>query len=184
MRKIIVWEFLSLDGVMESPDQWVNPYYSEDVAECIKQQNLASEVILLGRVTYEAFITFWPLQTHNEFGFSDKLNAMPKFVVSSTLQKAEWNNTTIIKKNAVEEIAWLKQTPGGDIGVTGSAALVQAMLQAELIDEFHLLVFPVVLGQGFHLFQEYQTLSLKLIETRAFKSGAVFLSYQTVKKNE
>lgn len=183
MRKIIAWEFISLNGIVESPDQWIEPYQTDDVDAFIKEQNLASDAILLGRRTYEALITFWPFQTHNEFGFADKLNAMPKFVVSSTLQKAEWNNTTIINENMLEEVARLKQQPiGGSIGMIGSPTLIQALSQAGLIDIFHLLVYPIVLDKGMHFFQDDKKLDLKLIESRPFRSGVVLLSYQLDRK--
>src|SRR5260221_5869035 len=103
MRKIIVGMFLSLDGVMESPEKWQFPYQSPDAAEFTKQQILSSDVLILGRHTYEAFAPFWPTQTHNEFGIADKLNSQPKFIVSSTMKQANWNNSTIISKNPIEE---------------------------------------------------------------------------------
>ncbi len=178
MRRLIVWEFLSLDGVMEAPEQWVIPYQSPDVAGFIQAQNLAVDAILLGRVTYEAFAAYWPSQTHSEFGIADKLNSEPKLVVSSTLEKAGWNNSTLITKNAVKEIARLKQQPGGDIGVTGSALLVQSLMQAALVDEFQLTIYPLILEGGKRLFPEGRTMNLKLIEARSFNSGVVLLRYQ------
>src|SRR5690348_15140179 len=130
MRKIFVWEFLSLDGVMESPEKWVDFYADDEVSEFIKQENLACEALILGRLTYEAFITFWPSQTNNEFGFADHLNKIPKYVISSTLKQADWNNSRIIHgKTAMEEIAKLKQGAGGPIGITGSGTLIKAMLK-------------------------------------------------------
>lgn len=179
MRKLIVWEFVSLDGVMEFPEQWVMPFQSQDVAAFVTAQNLESDILLLGRATYEAFATFWPSQTHNEFGFAEKLNRMPKFVVSSTLNRAEWSNSVIINKNAVEEIGKLKQQPDGIIGLTGSATLVQSLMQTDLIDEYRLLVHPIVLGNGKRLFHDRVAIkTLKLVDTRSFSSGVVALSYQ------
>ena len=125
MRKIIVLEFVTVDGVMEAPEKWQFPYLSEDVAEFNKTQLLALDTLLLGRVTYEIFASSWPLRTNNEFGIADKLNSMPKFVVSSTIGKADWNNSTLIRENVIEEIAKLKERDGGDIGIVGSAALIQ-----------------------------------------------------------
>ena len=181
MRKLVVWEFLSLDSVIEAPEKWVFPYQSEDVAEAIKAQNLASDVLLLGRVTYETFASFWPTQTHNEFGFAEKLNSQPKVVVSSTLQKADWNNSTIIKDHVAESVTKLKQQPGGEIGITGSATLVQWLLEADLIDEFRLFVYPLVLGSGKRLFADGRKTTLKLVKTQPFSSGVVLLQYQSAK---
>ncbi len=179
MRKIIVSEFLTLDGVMEASEQWQPPYFSDDVAEEIRAEIHAADGSLLGRVTYEIFAAYWPLQTHNEFGIADKLNSEKKFVVSSTLEKAEWNNSTLIKGNVAEEVRKLKQQPGGDIRVVGSATLVQSLMQANLIDEYWLLVHPLVLGRGKRLFRDgIETTPLKLVEAKAFRSGVVLLCYQ------
>src|SRR5258708_5103130 len=178
MRKIIVAEFLTLDGVMEAPETWQFPFLSDDGAEFIQKGILALHAQLLGRVTYETFAGYWPLQTRNEFGIADKLNSMPKFVVSTTLDKADWNNSMLIKKNVIEEITKLKQQPGGDIGITGSATLVEALMRADLIDEFQLQVYPLVLGRGKRLFNEQMDMKgLKLIDTRTFTSQLPALIY-------
>ncbi|HLY26650.1 MAG TPA: dihydrofolate reductase family protein [Aggregatilineales bacterium] len=178
MRPVVVWEFMSLDGVMEAPEKWVFPYQSEDVAEAIKAQNLASDVLVLGRVTFETFASAWPKMTHNEFGFADKLNNQPKFVVSSTLQKAEWNNSMIINDHVIETINALKQQPGGEIGITGSATLVQSLLKANLVDELRLFVHPIVLGSGKRLFADGNHVTLKHVKVQPFSSGVVLLYYQ------
>ncbi len=136
---------------MEASEQWQPPYVSEDVAEAIQASIHTSEAMLLGRVTYELFAAYWPTQTKNEFGVADKMNSQPKFVVSSTLDKAEWHNTTLIKGNVVEEIRTLKQQPGGDIRLTGSATLAQALMQAGLVDTYWLLLHPLVRGRGSRL---------------------------------
>ncbi len=164
---------------MEASEQWQPPYFSDDVAEEIRAEIHAADGSLLGRVTYEIFAAYWPLQTHNEFGIADKLNSEKKFVVSSTLEKAEWNNSTLIKGNVAEEVRKLKQQPGGDIRVVGSATLVQSLMQANLIDEYWLLVHPLVLGRGKRLFRDgIETTPLKLVEAKAFRSGVVLLCYQ------
>jgi dihydrofolate reductase len=182
MRKIVVSEFLSVDGVMEAPEKWQFPYVSDDVAANIQAHILASDAVLLGRVTYETFAAYWPLQTHNEFGIADKLNSQPKFVVSTTLKKADWNNSTLIKGNVIEEIARLKQQPGGLIDVTGSATLVQSLAKAGLVDEYRLLVHPIVVGSGKHLFNEgTDTIGLKLVNLTTFSSGVVALTYDATK---
>ncbi len=179
MRKLIAYEYLTLDGVMESPEKWQFPYFSDDFTEFNKAQILSFDASLLGRVTYEIFASYWPLQTNNEFRLADKINSAPKFVVSSTLEKAEWNNSTLIKENAMEEISRLKQQDGGDIGIIGSAALVQSLMQTDLIDEYRLLIHPIIVGSGKRLFKEgTESTSLKLIETKVFDLGVVVLVYK------
>jgi dihydrofolate reductase len=182
MRKVIVAEFLTLDGVMEASEEWQPPYVSDDVAEEIRAEILGAEASLLGRTTYEIFAAYWPLQTHNEFGIADKLNSERKFVVSTTLERAQWNNSTLIKGNVVEEIRKLKQQPGGDIRIAGSATLVQSLMKAGLIDEYLLLVHPIVRGRGKRLFKDgMDTTALKLVETKSFSSGVVLLRYQPIR---
>ena len=179
MRKLIVAEFLTLDGVMEASEQWQPPYISEEVAEAIQANIHASDAALLGRVTYQMFAAYWPTQTNNEFGVADKLNSQPKFVVSSTLDKAEWNNTTLIKGNVIEEIRRLKQQVGGDIRLSGSATLAQSLMQAGLVDAYWLLLHPLVRGRGKRLFADgMESAHLKLLESKAFRSGVVLLRYE------
>jgi dihydrofolate reductase len=186
MRKIVVWEFMTLDGIVEAPEQWVNDYHSPDVADFVKAQNLEPDALLLGRVTYEAFISFWPHQTNNEFGFADKLNQMPKFIVSSTLAKTEWNNSHLIKAagkaHLVNAITAMKQEPGGSIGLTGSPTLVQFLSEHDLIDEYRLLLHPIVRSSGQRLFKDGSVgngmKTFKLVDCQPFSSGVVALSYQ------
>jgi dihydrofolate reductase len=183
MRKLIVSEFLTLDGVMEAPEQWQFPFISDDMAEDIKVHILESDVLLLGRVTYDIFAASWPQQTNNEFGIADKLNSQPKFVVSSTLKKAEWKPSTLIKDNAMEAIVKLKQQPGGSIAVTGSATLVQSLMKADLIDEYRLFIHPIILGSGMKLFKDgMDSITLKLVESKTFASGVIVVTYQSVRK--
>jgi dihydrofolate reductase len=185
LRKLIVSEFLTLDGVMESPEKWQSPYLSDDLLEIIQAQMLAYGAMLLGRVTYEEFAAYWPSQTHNEFGIADKMNSMPKLVVSSTLGKTEWHNSTLIKENVAEAITKLKQQAGEDIQVTGSATLVQSLMQADLIDEYRLMIHPVVVGSGKRLFKDGMVATpLKLVETKTLSSGIVVLTYLPNRKEE
>ncbi len=139
MRKIVVSEFLSADGVMEAPDTWQFPFQTEEMGAITERQIRDTDAFLLGRVTYEIFAGFWPTQTHNEFGIADKLNRAPKHVVSTTLQKADWNNSTQIMSNVIEEIRKLTQQPDSRIGISGSATLVHSLLDAGLIDEIQVL---------------------------------------------
>lgn len=184
MRKIIVSEFLTLDGVMEANERWQFPYFSDDLAEFNKAQILALDSILLGRVTYEIFASSWPYRTNNEFGIADKLNSTPKFVVSSTLKKAEWNNSTIINGNVLQRISDLKQQSGGDIGITGSAMLIQSLMKDNVVDEYRLFIHPIVIGSGKRLFSDWGSMVLKLVETKMFSSGVMLLSYQTNRKEK
>ncbi len=182
MRKLIVNEMLTLDGVMEGPEKWSGPYQSDEMAEANTAGMGASDALLVGRVTYEGLAAYWPHQTDDQTGITDYLNKTPKYVVSSSLKKADWVNTTILGGDAVEEITKLKQQPGESITVTGSAKLVQSLMQAGLIDEYSLLVFPIVLGKGKRLFRDGIDSSLKLVKSKAFSSGVIALTYQPAKK--
>lgn len=178
MRKLFVSEYMTLDGIIEAPEQWQFPYLSEDVAQVIQAGIQEAAAILLGRNTYEIFAASWPKRTHNEFGVADKMNSIPKYVVSSTLEEVAWNNSTLIQGNVMEEIASLKGQAGGDILIIGSAGLVQSLMGNALIDEYRLLVHPLVLGNGKRLFPDGVNLSLKLVEARPFTSGVILLRYQ------
>ena len=181
MRKIIVTEFLTLDSVMEEPQNWSFPYWTDEIGKFKHDELFASDGQLLGRVTYEGFAAAWPGRTDKE-GFADRINSLPKYVVSTTLKEAAWNNSKIIKKNAAEEIQKLKEQPGQDILVHGSATLVHTLMQHDLIDEYRLLVFPLVLGTGKRHFKDGVSAKLKLIESKIYSSGVVLLRYQPDKK--
>ncbi len=180
MRKIIVTEYLTLDGIFEEPGHWSFDYWSEESMLYKRDELFSSDVQLLGRVTYEGFAKAWP--TMPDTGdFGERMNNMPKYVVSTTLTRAEWKNTTIINKNVVEEIQKLKEQPGQHILVAGSGKLVQTLTQQHLVDEYRFMVYPVVLGSGKRLFPEgTEKLKLTLVETKAFKTGIVVLHYQPV----
>ena len=178
MRRVIAYEYLTLDGVMEAPEKWQFPYFSADVAELVKVQILEADALLLGRTTYEIFADSWPSRTNNEFAVADKLNSMPKYVVSRSLQKAEWHNSTVIKADVAKEVAGLKEQPGAIIAIIGSGKLVGALLQHALIDEYRLMIHPVVLGSGQRLFPDGTHAALRLIETRTLSSGVVLLRYE------
>ena len=169
MRKIVVSEGVSLDGVFEAQTmvQWAQPFHSDERDEVVRKNTLASDALLYGRTTYDLDAYFWPNQKKNEYGIADKINSMPKVVVTSKPLQAQWNNTTIIKGNVVEEIAKLKQQPGNGILIKGSAMLVQALLQAGLIDEVQLMVHPVIVGSGKRFFDGGSGLTrLKLVESK------------------
>jgi dihydrofolate reductase len=174
MRKVVVTEFVSLDGVVENP-AWTAPYWNDDIAKFKSDENLASDALLLGRVTYQGFAAAWPESADEG---ADRMNNLPKYVVSTTLDKVEWNNSTLIKGDIVEELTKLKQQDGLNILVYGSATLVRTLMQHDLIDEYRLLVYPVVLGKGQRLFGSESKANLRLVELKAFNSGVVALIYQ------
>lgn len=177
MRRLVVTEFMTLDGVMEDPHKWSFPYWNEEIGKFKHDETFASDAQLLGRVTYEGFAASWPGRTDKE-GFADRFNAQPKYVVSKTLKKADWNNSRIIRDNVPDEVAKLKQQSGQDILVHGSAKLVQTLMQNDLIDEYHLLVYPIVLGSGKRLFGETGKTPLRLVETKTYSTGVVLFRCQ------
>lgn len=179
MRKLIVTEFLTLDGIMEQP-AWTMPYWNDEIAKFKGDETSASDALLLGRVTYQGFAAAWP-ESKDEG--ADYFNNVRKYVVSTTLTSAEWNNSILIKDNVVEEIMKLKQQAGKDITVHGSGTLVQTLVQHNLVDRYRLLIYPVVLGNGKRLFKEGITATLKLVETQTFSSGVLALIYEPDRKS-
>ncbi|MGB3633973.1 MAG: dihydrofolate reductase family protein [Rubrobacteraceae bacterium] len=175
MRKIVVTEFVSLDGVVEEP-QWTFKYWNDEIAEFKGEESTGSDALLLGRVTYQGFAAVWP-ESQDEG--ADYFNSVRKYVVSQTLEEPlEWNNSTLIKDNIAEEISNLKQQDGKDITVHGSATLVQTLMQHDLVDRYRLLVYPVVVGKGKRLFEEGVPATLKLLDSQSFSSGVVALVYE------
>jgi len=182
--KIVVTEFMSLDGVVEDPggaedfkhSGWSFEISRGDEGDKFKlDETMSSEVLLLGRRTYEGFAKAWPAR---EGEFADKFNTMPKYVVSSTLEKPEWNNSTVLKGGVAEEVAKLKREHDGDILVHGSPQLVQALIEHDLVDELRLMVFPVVLGSGKRLFGETSDKkTLKLVDSKVVGEGVAILTY-------
>lgn len=180
MRKIVAGEFVSLDGVMEAPDQWHFPYWSDEMGEVVGEQMADTDAMLMGRVTYQEFASFWPNQNEDEVEGAAHMNNTPKYVVSTTLDNTdEWQNSTLISGNVAEEIQKLKDQPGGDISVTGSATLVQSLLRDGLLDELRLLVHPIVVGHGKRLFGDsVDKLGLELVDSRTFSTGVLYLTYR------
>jgi dihydrofolate reductase len=181
VRKVVAVELVSVDGVMESPEEWAFSYSNEEMEEANTAGMTASDALLLGRVTYEGMAAFWPNQPGGT-PMVDYINSVAKFVVSTTLKEPlEWNNSTLIKGNIAEEITKLKRRPGKDITVLGSAALVRSLLSAGLLNELRLMVHPVVLGNGKRLFEDGDVRkSLELIDIRTFGTGVLDLIYQPV----
>ncbi|HEY3260472.1 MAG TPA: dihydrofolate reductase family protein [Pseudonocardiaceae bacterium] len=177
MRKIVAGLFATLDGVVEAPEKWQFAYFNEEVGQSIGASMAAADAILLGRRTYEEFVQFWPHQTDDPFaGF---MNNTPKYIVSTTLGSVDWQNSTLVRDNVVEQITELKQQPGRNINVIGSPTLVRSLLREKLLDELALTVCPVVIGTGQHLFEGWtDQVPLKLLSSTAFGTGAVSVSYE------
>jgi dihydrofolate reductase len=187
MGRIVVTEFVSLDGVMEAPGGgegfkhagWTFKIDRGKDGDRFKlDETLNSEALLLGRVTYEAFAAVWPSIT-DDAGFADKFNSMPKYVVSSTLKKPEWNNSTVLKGDVVKEVSKLRQKLDGNIVVHGSAQLVQTLIEHDLVDELRLMVFPVLLGAGKRLFGDTSDKRrLRLAESKTVGDGITILIFE------
>jgi dihydrofolate reductase len=187
MRKVIVSEFVTLDGVMEDPS-WTFQFSSEEQERFKFDELAASDALLLGRTTYEGFATAWPNMMEQYEGprraelgeYADMMNGYSKYVVSTTLEEPlEWNNSMLIKGNVAEEVSRLKQQPGKDILIFGSGKLVNTLMQHDLIDEYRLMVFPMVVGSGKRLFGDgIDTTVLELVDTETFGSGVVVLTYR------
>jgi dihydrofolate reductase len=185
MGRIVVTEFVSLDGVMEDPGGSENFKYGGWTFEIARgdegdkfklDETVASEALLLGRVTYQGFADAWPSR---EGEFADKFNSMPKYVVSSTLDDAEWNNSKVLKGDLRQAVAKLKEEHDGDVVVHGSAQLVQALLEHDLVDELRLMVFPVVLGAGKRLFGDTTDKKrLELVDSKTVGDGVAILTYR------
>jgi len=195
MRKIIVAEFVSLDGVMQAPggvDEdtdggfayggWTGPFWHDDLGAHFFQAMSQCDTLLLGRKTWQGHAdAFDPMPVGDPFG--DVMNNVRKVVVSTTLKSAAaWRNSTIISQNVVEEIRKLKEQPGKDIYIDGSSVLVHALAQNDLVDEYSLLVFPLVLGSGKQVFPDGFHADLKLIETKSFPTGVILARYQPDKR--
>jgi len=187
MRKIIVTQFITLDGVVEAPGGNETPHphggwqsnYGHPEGGKYKVDELARvDALLLGKTTYENFAAYWPKQTGA--GFADPINRLPKYVVSRSLQKAEWNNSHILR-DVAKDVAALKKADGGDILVYGSATLVKALLHHDLIDELRLMVFPLSIGGGLRLFDDNRELKeFRLKNSRAIDNGVLILEYQPI----
>ena len=197
MRKIVVSEFVSLDGVIQAPggvDEdteggfahggWTHPYWHDDIGAHFFQAMNESDALLLGRKTWQGHgSAFDPMPAGDPFG--DVMNNIPKYVVSTTLTStALWRNSTLIKSNVVEEVRALKAQPGKNIAIDGSSVLVHTLVQHDLVDEYSLLVYPIVLGGGKKLFPDGVRVNLRLLESQAFPSGVVLMRYAPERPTE
>jgi dihydrofolate reductase len=178
MRKIVATEYVSVDGVFDEPGYWSFPFWSDESAQFKFNELFASDALLLGRITYVGFAAAWPTMT-DEQGFADRMNGMQKFVVSKTLTNPTWTNTAVLGDNFLDEIAKHKQQDGLDILLAGSGQLVKTLLHENLIDEYRLMVHPIILGAGKRLFREgVDWKVLKLSNVKTFASGVSVLSYE------
>jgi dihydrofolate reductase len=184
MARIVVTEFVSLDGVMEDPGGaegfeyggWTFKFDRGEGEKFKLDEALDTEALLLGRVTYEGFAAAWPTM---EGSFADKFNGMPKYVVSTTLEDPEWNNSTVLEGDVAQEVSKLREKPGGDIVVHGSARLVQTLMEHDLVDELRLMVFPIVLGKGKRLFGATSDKKrLRLTDSKTVGEGIAILIYE------
>jgi dihydrofolate reductase len=197
MRKVIASTFVTLDGLMVGPNEemdWVLDNLDGEMENDIADQLKSVDAILLGRVTYQIMANYWPTATaagtsvQRSQGvedpiITDRMNNLPKIVFSKTLQKVEWKNSRLIKENIKEEILKIKQQPGKDMVILGSASIVQTFTNLGLIDEYRLLLHPVALGSGKPLFKDINDrLNLKLLKTKTYKNGVVSFDYQPIKK--
>jgi dihydrofolate reductase len=188
VSRLVVTEYISVDGVVEAPSGteefervgWTDDFSRGSDGNQFKiEETMTSDAQLLGRITYEAFAEVWP---HVDGEFADKFNSMPKYVVSSTLQDPDWNNTTVLEGNLVDEVTELKQRYERDIVVHGSARLAQTLIEHDLVDVLHLLVYPVIVGAGKRLFDgTSETKRLRLADTRTFGDGVHLLVYERAK---
>jgi dihydrofolate reductase len=180
LRKVVVSEFVSLDGVVEEP-MWTFQFAGEEQDKFKFDELAASDALLLGRVTYEGFAAAWPQMAEQTGEYGAMMNGYPKYVASTTLgEPLEWN-ANLIGENVAEEVSRLKQQPGKDILVFGSVSLVNTLMQHGLVDEYRLMVFPIVVGSGKRLFEDGSGMTvLKLAESKTFDSGVVVLTYEPV----
>jgi dihydrofolate reductase len=177
VRKIKSNFFISLDGVVESPDKWHFPYFDDEMGAAVGAGFATADAMLMGRVLYEEWAAYWP--EHADEPFGDVMNSMKKYVLSDSLQSAEWQNTELISGDVVQTLAAIKRQDGGDNVMSGSATTVRGLLREGLLDELNLLVHPIVVGGGLErLFgPDEATIPLELVSSQTFKSGVLNLSY-------
>jgi dihydrofolate reductase len=176
-RRLVVTEYVTLDGLMEEPGKWASQFWSDESAKFKYDELFASDAMLLGRVTYDGFAKAWPtMEGTGDFG--KRMNTMPKYVVSTTLKTAEWQNSQIISENVAEEIAALKRQPGMDLLVAGSGQLLRTLIAHDLVDEYRLMLHPIVLGAGKRLFQDgIEKTVLRHTRTQPLGSSGVMVLY-------
>jgi len=170
MSRLAATLFMSLDGVVESPEKWSFPYWNDEIGKFKHEETFSSDALLLGRVTYEGFAAAWPSRKDPEG--------------SRTLKKLEWNNSHLVRGDIIAEVSKLKQQPGKDIVIHGSPGLIRSLMPHDLIDEYRLLVYPLVLGHGKRLFDETNQTNLKLVESKTYDTGVLKLVYHRASKSD
>jgi dihydrofolate reductase len=176
MSKIISNFFISLDGVVEAPDQWHFPYWNDEMGAVVQAGMQSAAAMLMGRKLYEEWSAYWTA-TDTDQEAAAALNSVRKYVVSNTLEKADWNNTTVISGDVAAQLRELKERTDGDIQMSGSATTVRWLLAGGLLDELNLLVHPIAVGHGQRLFEDTPTHPLKLVKSETFKTGVLNLTY-------
>ncbi|HKE64410.1 MAG TPA: dihydrofolate reductase family protein [Micromonosporaceae bacterium] len=181
MRKIVAGLFVSLDGVVEAPQNWHFPYFNDEMGAIVQSQIDASDTLLMGRGTYDEFVQFWPT-AGSEVELADHMNGVEKIVVSTTLKDPTWQNTTVIGDDVAQRVRALKELPGRkNIGMSGSPGLVRWLINNDLLDEVHLLVHPIIVGEGKRLFTDDNARKgLTLTDSRILKTGVLSLVYAPV----
>jgi dihydrofolate reductase len=185
MRKLVITENITLDGVIDASGGWFAPSGDEDVDQsdiiaALREQQEAADAVLFGRVTFEEMRGYWPLQTHDETGVTEYLNNVSKYVVSTTMKDPGWERSIVLSGELDDEVRRIKTQPGKDIVATGSIQLVHELFALGLVDEYRLFVYPVVLGRGARLFKDATDVpELRLARSQAFRSGVVLLRYLT-----
>jgi dihydrofolate reductase len=181
VRKIKSYFFISLDGVVESPDKWHFPYFDEEMGNAVGAGFATADAMLMGRVLYNESAAYWPEHADDPFG--DVMNSMQKYVISNSLQAVEWQNSELISGDVAQKLADIKAQDGGDITMSGSATTARWLLHEGLLDELHLLVHPIVVGEGMaRLFPpDEPSIPLRLANSKTFKSGVLNLSYAPTK---
>jgi dihydrofolate reductase len=177
VRKIKSYFFMSLDGVVESPDRWHFPYFDDEMGAAVGAGFATADAMLMGRVLYNEWAAYWPAHADEPFG--DVMNSMKKYVVSNSLQTADWNNSEVISGDVASKLTAIKAQEGGDITMSGSATTVRSLLREGLIDELNLLVHPILVGDGMaRLFPPHEpSIRLELLSSQTLTSGVLNLSY-------
>jgi dihydrofolate reductase len=177
MRNVIASQFVSLDGVVEAPEKWHFPYFNEEMGAVIGDAMSSTDAFLLGRRTYEEWAEYWPTQSPDDNPMAAVINGLPKYVASTTLAEVDWNNSTLLEGDVAGAVARLKEQPGKNITISGSATLIRSLLKEGLIDELHLMIHPVVVGSGRRLFDGDRS-ELELVESKTFASGVLYAIYR------
>jgi dihydrofolate reductase len=184
-RMLVVTENMTVDGVIDATEGWFSPAGDEgevdtsDIEATLRERMQAQDALLLGRLTFESFRDYWPKQTDDTTGVTAHLNAVQKYVMSSTLEDPQWQNTVVLGGDLVSAARALKQQPGAEIGVTGSISVVWKLIEAGMVDEYRLFVYPTILGHGRRLFEsEKSRPKLDLVDATPFSSGVVLLTYR------